>query len=248
MNLLAVDTATPMASLALVTDDGVSETFLRSRRTHARHVMSMIHALLGLSGRTITDIDGYAVGCGPGSFTGIRIGMSTVKGLAMALDRPVVGVSTLDALARQADGLADAVCAMIDARRGEVYAAFYRRGETGLNRISSEQVMVPEAIGEWLGDERCLCLGTGATLYRDLLTTRFGRHVTFAPEEMHYPRAVVIARLAQSRISQAPADSFLGIVPTYLRKSDAERNRERNAAAAKKAAGTVLTFQGNPSM
>ncbi len=231
MKLLAVDTATPMASVALVTDDGFTETSLRGRHTHARHVMALVHAVLGLSGVSIGGIDGYAVGCGPGSFTGIRIGMSTVKGLAMALDRPVVGVSSLDALARQTEGTTDAVCPMIDARRGEVYAAFFRREGQGLVQVCAEGIMAPEAIGAWIGEGRCLCTGTGAARYRDALAARFGHRVVFGPEEMNFPRAAVIARLARPRISMAASGSAMGIVPTYLRQSDAERNRERRAAA-----------------
>ena len=127
MRVLAVDTATSSCSVAIVDgEELVSEITLISGETHSRHLSSLIEALTRTAGLALEQIEGFAVTRGPGSFTGLRIGIGTVKGLAVAGNRPMAGVSTLAALAWQVGPTDHTICPMVDARRNEVYAAFYR--------------------------------------------------------------------------------------------------------------------------
>lgn len=126
MKILAVDTATKSCSVALTEDDAVlAETTTHSGQTHSRHLLNIVDAVIARAGLTLNQIDGFAVSIGPGSFTGLRIGISTVKGLAYGRGRPVVGVSSLEALSRQCPQTPQQICAMIDARKQEVYFCFY---------------------------------------------------------------------------------------------------------------------------
>ena len=122
MKILAVDTATNSCSAAIV-DDGIAcaELTTVNNQTHSKHLLHMIDTVCDMSGLKITDMDGFAVTIGPGSFTGLRIGISTVKGLAWPLNKPVVGISSLDALAWQCIPAAYPICTLLDARKQEVY-------------------------------------------------------------------------------------------------------------------------------
>jgi tRNA threonylcarbamoyladenosine biosynthesis protein TsaB len=127
MRVLAVDTATTSCSVAIVDKTSLlSEFTLYREQTHSKHLMDMIKAALRMSGLNFSDLDGFAVTRGPGSFTGLRIGISTIKGLAVVLEKPVVGVSSLEALALQVSYSRDLICPILDARKGEVYFSRYR--------------------------------------------------------------------------------------------------------------------------
>lgn len=225
MKVLAVDTATRSCSVALMNEDHlVAEFTLLRRQTHSRHLMAMIADLLDASGETPAAIDGFAVTHGPGSFTGLRIGSSTVKGLAEALQRPMAGVSTLAALAMQALPADKLVCPVIDARRKEVYAGAYRLKNGVPTAVAEEQVLAPEQVAARF-DEPCIYIGDGALLYRERLLTPDRDDEVPAIASVHVIHAAAVARLARpvflSGLGRDPAD----FVPTYLRKSDAERNR-----------------------
>ena len=127
MIILAVDTATTSCSVAIIDKKCVlAEITLLREETHSKHLMDMIHTAIGFSGLKLSDLDGFAVVRGPGSFTGLRIGITTVKGLAAGLKKPLVGISSLEALAMQASHSPYLICPLLDARRGEVYFSRYR--------------------------------------------------------------------------------------------------------------------------
>ncbi|MGD9134883.1 MAG: tRNA (adenosine(37)-N6)-threonylcarbamoyltransferase complex dimerization subunit type 1 TsaB, partial [Desulfobacterales bacterium] len=149
MKILALDTATQSCSVA-VTNDGFlsAELSIVKSQTHSKHLMELIHSVLEIAGFHPGDLDGLAVTIGPGSFTGLRIGISTVKGLAYALARPVVGISTLEALAWQCGQTSYLICPLIDARKGEVYGATYGFNEGRLIQKTGPRAMVPEAVVE----------------------------------------------------------------------------------------------------
>jgi tRNA threonylcarbamoyladenosine biosynthesis protein TsaB len=225
MKILAVDTATRSCSVALMNEDHlVAEFTLARRQTHSRHLMAMIADLLHASGETPAAIDGFAVTLGPGSFTGLRIGSSTVKGLAEALQRPMAGVSTLAALAMQALPANKLVCPVIDARRKEVYAGAYRLKNGVPTAVAEEQVLTPEQVAARF-DEPCLYIGDGALLYRERLLKPDGNDEVSAIASVHVIHAAAVARLARpfflSGLGRDPAD----FVPIYLRRSDAEQTR-----------------------
>lgn len=221
MRLLAVDTATPCCSVA-VTDDGDLRAAAvdASGMTHSRHLMRLLDQVLASAGWRISQLDGFGVTRGPGSFTGIRIGMSAVMGLAQAVGRPVVGVSALELLAWPLLQCEDPVCALIDARRGEVYCGAYRRVGPAVERLIPDQVAVPgAAIGQV--PDPCIFVGNGARLYRDEILAAKGEGVRIAPRFQQFPDAATLAWLTAERLARRgqPASALR---PLYLRKSDAQ--------------------------
>jgi tRNA threonylcarbamoyladenosine biosynthesis protein TsaB len=223
VKILAVDTSTRTGSVALLEDDTiVSELQASSSATHAKRLMTAIDLTLGMAGWGVDECDAFAVTIGPGSFTGLRIGISAVKGLGFATGKPVTGVSTLDALAYQFPWFPDFVCPLLDARKGEVYAALYRSGGHGtLEKVSSDCAVRPKT---WLGQIQgpCLFVGDGAAVYKDTIEEILGRRACFAPSYLNAPRASVVAVLGLGQIKRGETVDIKDLVPLYVRKSDAE--------------------------
>lgn len=228
MKILAVDTATRSCSVALTEDDRLLAEFtLVRRQTHSRHLAVLIDHLLQQCDLKPDAVDGFAVTHGPGSFTGLRIGLSTVKGMAEAIGRPMAGVSTLAALAMQVGPCPQPVCPIIDARRKEVYVGGYRF-ENGLPTAEfDERAVRPESV-PLLFSEPCIYIGDGALLYRDRLLRPGRSDVVLAPDAAHVLRAGTVAALAWHQFRAGRGQDPGDFVPVYLRKSDAERNRHRN--------------------
>ena len=224
MKILAVDTATISCSVA-ATDDGklVAELTTSKNETHSKHLMELIHSVLENSGFGVGDLDGLAVTIGPGSFTGLRIGISTIKGLALALVKPVVGVSTLKALAYQCGQTPHLICPLLDARKGEVYAATYGFNEGQLIQKTGARAMIPEAVVEDI-KSTCVFIGTGARLYRQRIVTAAESLAHFVPEGQNTIKASSVAFLSLPRFEANDTDRIDGLVPRYIRKSDAELN------------------------
>ncbi|BBO66592.1 tRNA (adenosine(37)-N6)-threonylcarbamoyltransferase complex dimerization subunit type 1 TsaB [Desulfosarcina alkanivorans] len=222
MILLAIDTSTTSCSVALFSGDRLlAESVFTAGKTHSRHLLSMVDRILHEGGCRVSDVDGIAVTRGPGTFTGLRIGLGTVKGLAAATRAPVVGVSSLAALAfplRLVDG---PVIAMIDARRGEIYHACYDGG-TGKARPAAPAISVcaPETAAAALPDNAVL-VGSGAALYRDVFESRCPR-IRFADPAQHIIRAASVGFLAMARFNEQDVDAIEALVPDYIRKSDAQ--------------------------
>jgi tRNA threonylcarbamoyladenosine biosynthesis protein TsaB len=224
MKILALDTATDSCSVA-ATDDGAlsAELTIRNNQTHSKHLMKLVHCVLEIAGFGVADLDGLAVTIGPGSFTGLRIGISTIKGLAHALDKPVVGVSTLKALAWQCGQTSYLICPLLDARKGEVYAAAYHFNAGQLVQKSSARAIPPEAVVEDIKSP-CVFIGTGARLYRQSIAAAAGSLAHFAPAGQNVIRASSVAFLSMPRFEVDDTDGIAGLVPHYIRKSDAELN------------------------
>ncbi len=222
MIVLAVDTATDSCSTALADGDRLlAEITGAQRQTHSRHLMGMIDSVLHLCGIGPRQVDGFAVSAGPGSFTGLRIGISTVKGMAMAAGKPLIGVLVTDVLAAQVSLSPWPVCVLTDARKGEVYRACYRYVSGILNKDSGEQVLSPESAVSGI-DETTLFVGNGAELYQDLIREKLGVQAIFAPRENSIIRASVLARLAWERFQKGDGDDLAAFTPCYVRKSDQE--------------------------
>ena len=224
MNILAVDTATNSCSVA-VTDDGklAAELTISKDETHSKHLMELIHSVLQNAGFGVGDLDGLAVTIGPGSFTGLRIGISTIKGLALALGKPVVGVSTLKALARQCGQTPHLICPLLDARKGEVYAATYGFNKGQLIQKTGARAMIPEAVVEDI-KSTCVFIGTGARVYRQRIIAVAGSLAHFVPEGQNTIKASSVAFLSMPRFEANDTDGISDLVPHYIRKSDAELN------------------------
>ena len=224
MKILAVDTATKSCSVAIIDAGSLSaELTTLKDQTHSKHLMELIHNGLGMSGFSAADLDGLAVTIGPGSFTGLRIGVSTIKGLAHALDKPVVGISSLDALAWQCADRSYLICALLDARKGEVYSATYRYNHDTLTQKSPESASAPEAAVQKI-KEPCVFIGSGAQHYHKRLSTLLGDLAHFAPKSQNIIRASSVACLSMKRFETRDTVAAVDLVPHYIRQSDAELN------------------------
>jgi len=226
MKILAVDTATKSCSVAIAADTSLlAEQTLISSETHSKHLMRMIKTVLDLSDLAVSEMDGWAVTLGPGTFTGLRIGVSAVKGLAAAFGKPVAGISSLDALAAQAAEPAGLICPMIDARRGEVYCALYRLNSNvpdngKLIKEMDEDVLSPDKAIFGI-HEPCLFIGNGAALYKQTIIDNLGSLAQFAAPCQNTICASTVARLGIKKLKNNAADKTDTFTPRYLRKSDA---------------------------
>jgi tRNA threonylcarbamoyladenosine biosynthesis protein TsaB len=218
MILLAVDTSTTSCSVALFNNDRLlAEAIYAAGKTHSRHLMAMIQGMLEGCRCEPGDIGGIAVTRGPGTFTGLRIGISTVKGLAEATRAPVVGISSLAALAFPFALHDGPVVAMIDARRGEIY---YNGYQGAAEPAAGASVGAPETAAATL-PENSILVGSGALIYRDVFKTRCPR-IRFADATQHVIRAASVGRLAMQRFKQHDIDPIEDLIPEYVRKSDAQ--------------------------
>lgn len=226
MKILAVDTSTNSCSVAIVDKESLlAEVTLVSRQTHSKHLMKMINTVTDLSDLSISEMDGFAVTSGPGSFTGLRIGISSIKGLAAASDKPVVGVSSLDAIAMQFSCSPHLICPFLDARGGEVYFSRYRFEDSVLKKEIEEQVLLPEdAVCDI--DESCIFVGDGASIYKNVILDRIGELAFFAPPCQDTIRASTVAHLSMNRFKGNDTDDISAFAPHYIRKSYAELKAE----------------------
>ena len=238
MMILGIDTATATASVALVEEGRVIAEEVRSaprqsgphpsggRGNHAEILLPLIGMVLAKAGVLLPEISAFAVSIGPGSFTGLRIGLSTVKGLAYGWEVPVVGVPTLLAVAARVTGWDGLVCPLLDARKKEVYAALFRKEAETLERLSEDLVCAPEKVLcqlESLADGApCLFVGEGAKVYESLIATFLGDRGFSTLGESYPSVAYAVARLGEEKLSRQEFDSPGSLVPLYLRPSEAE--------------------------
>jgi tRNA threonylcarbamoyladenosine biosynthesis protein TsaB len=218
MRILAVDTATKSCSVAIVEEESViAETTLFIEQTHSKHLMEMIDTVLNLSGLTVSELDGFAVTRGPGSFTGLRIGISSIKGFAMASGKPVVGVSSLDSLAMQCCFSPYLVSPLLDAHKGEVYFSRYRFENGYLKKEVREQAFSPvRAVYDI--NEPCLFVGDGARIYQNKIKDQIGDLAHFAPPYQNTIRASTVAHISMAKFEINDTDDNNLFAPHYIRK------------------------------
>jgi tRNA threonylcarbamoyladenosine biosynthesis protein TsaB len=223
MKILAVDTATASGSIALLEDTRLmAEWTLHSAQTHNRRLLKHIDLFLKDLGWTLDQLDGFAVTIGPGSFTGLRIGVTTIKTLAWALGKPFVGISSLDALAAPFGYASYPVCALIDARKGEIYHAFYHPdGKGHIRLLAPFQVDSPERIVEKIQGPTLFC-GDGWPLCRKLFESKLGDRAVPASGSYHSIRAGHLGELARKRLQEQSGEDPMTCVPLYVRASEAE--------------------------
>ncbi len=221
MKILAIDTATEILGVAVMVDGSVRvETIINRRETHSRNLMTAIFHTLEKAGMLVFQLDGFAVTAGPGSFTGLRIGISTIKGMACAARKQVAMVSTLDALAHSLAFAPVPVCAMIDARKKEVYTATYRINDLLPARIDEERVESPEIMVSRIETPH-IFIGNGAIVYKELIRQRLKENAIFAPAHFHDIRPGVVANIGSELFRQNRVHDAKDVVPVYLRPSDA---------------------------
>ncbi|HEX7914294.1 tRNA (adenosine(37)-N6)-threonylcarbamoyltransferase complex dimerization subunit type 1 TsaB [Rudaea sp.] len=236
MNLLAIDTATEACSAALGFDGKIIERSELAPRRHAELILPMIASLLAEAGLARRDLDGIAVGRGPGAFTGVRLAISVAQGLALGLDLPVVPVSSLAALALDAPHAAhrdEPILAVIDARMGEVYTGTFRRTADGLVEAISDEAVGPAE--KWIlpknpqmDNARWSVVGSGWDAYRDALTARLPAPPAFA-DGKRYPQAHAVLRLATPRFARGEGSAPEAALPVYLRDKVALTLEEQRA-------------------
>lgn len=220
MKILAVDTSSRSCSVAVVENNNLlAEIIKEDGETHSRHLMGMIKKVLELSGLVPFDIDCFAVTEGPGSFTGLRIGISSVKGLSAATGKPLTGISTLDALAVQVSPTPYLLCALIDARKGEVYSARYRYIDGFVEKLMKEEVFLPDKAADEIG-EPCLFIGDGASRYRDMIEKKLGNLAYFLPPLFNVIRASTVAFMSLKKFENNDTVDAALFAPNYIRKSD----------------------------
>ena len=222
MKILAVDTATRSCSVAVTNDDLLlAESTTLNNQTHSRHLLKIVDDVLCNARLKINELDGFAVTIGPGSFTGLRIGITSIKGLAFSLNKPVVGISSLETLAFQCKQYPYLICPLIDARKQEVYFGRYRCKKGDLIKEAPERVAsAAEAIQDIR--EPCVFIGNGAKLYQDFIAAELGEQAHFVAGSQHTIQASAVARLSLPRFKRKETDDVYLLVPHYIRKSDAE--------------------------
>ncbi len=233
MKVLGIDTATSCSSIGLVDDHRViAESLLDIPVTHSERLLTSLEQVLRESRCTLEDLDGWAVSIGPGSFTGLRIGLSTIKGLAFATQKPVSGVSTLDVLACQISPTPTLICPILDARKGEVYTAFYRYGEGPFpKRCCDYQALRPEDLIRGI-DEKTIFIGDGVRRYGDFLSQSLSSLAVFPPDPFfHMPHGSVLAKRGLELIQKGDVLDLPTFIPLYVRPSEAEiKWRDREAS------------------
>jgi tRNA threonylcarbamoyladenosine biosynthesis protein TsaB len=222
VRLLGIDTATRRASVGLrIGNAVVCERSQLTDGSHAVSLLGLIDDVLRAGGCAVGDLDAVAVSGGPGSFTGLRISLSVAKGLSYATGARLISVPTLEALARSVADRRSAICALLDARKGEVYAACFEPTDAGLRRLTDDLLLTPEALLERL-PVPCVILGDGVTAYGAFLHSRLREHVTLLPSDAYGPRGGVVATMGAERLQAGHVDDFPALEPAYIRPSEAE--------------------------
>lgn len=227
MKILALETSATAASAAVCEDEGlIAQSFQRTGLTHSATLMPMVESMLKNAGMTLQEMDLIAVAAGPGSFTGLRIGVSAAKGLAWPLDKPCAGVSTLEAMAWQLVGMEGVICAAMDARRQQVYNALFELSDGKPVRLTPDRAISLEELEKELAnvEKTQIMVGDGAHLCYNAYE-KIGRPVKMAPPHLLFQSAWGVARCALEQARNGQLTDAAGLVPNYHRLSQAERER-----------------------
>jgi len=218
--VLGIETATVMGGVALVSGGGelLGEITLRNHESHSERILPAAEWLLKALGFLPRELAAIAVSQGPGSFTGLRAGIAAAKGLAFSLAVPLFGIPTLEALAANAPPGAGPVCAVLDARRGEVFRALFHRSSAGPQRLEPDSLVPLRSLADQLPPD-CILVGELPACFSEMLPP--GSAVRFAPPHLGHPRAGVIAALGNMARGAARASQLPTLMPHYLRPFDA---------------------------
>ncbi len=229
MKILGVDSSGMVASVAIICDDIlVAEYSVNYKKTHSETLLPMLDEIVRMTEQSIEDIDAIAIAAGPGSFTGLRIGAATVKGLGLALDKPVIPVPTCHALAYNLWGANNLVCPIMDARRNQVYTGIYRF-ENGVQKVVYDQNAIDiQELVSYINSlkEPVIFVGDGVPVYKTAILDSIKVECSFAPAHLNRQRAGAVASLGAIYYKQGIFENADDHKPIYLRKSQAERERE----------------------
>lgn len=238
MIILSIDSSTPVAGVAISDDKQLlGEVFIHTKNTHSEKLMPIIAQLLADVHMSIQQVEAVAVTCGPGSFTGLRIGMATAKGLVQGGNKKLIAIPTLDCLAQNLSHYSGIICPIMNAQKKQVYTAIYRSGNTGLERLSDYQAIEAEKLAEQLLalDDTVWFVGDGVAAFADVFAEKLGQNCCFADGNVVLPRAGSLAMLAAERAEKNDFDDLYQTEVIYIRKSEAEvqweaRNQKMSSA------------------
>ena len=220
MLIFGVDTCSSAATSAIFDGEKLlAQTVINHKKTHSQKIMPQIDNLFSLSELSISDIDVFAAAVGPGSFTGVRIGVATVKGMAQALSKPCVAVSTLEALAYPLASFNGLVCPILDARRGQVYNAIFKKGK----RLCPDRALSLSELLTEVSGEKVIFLGDGIFPYRDEILSVMP-DAEFAPKSIAMNLAGNVCEVAYEKFMKGDAVTADSLVPSYVRLSQAEQS------------------------
>lgn len=221
MYVLAIDTSTESGSVALLKDYRIiTEMSINAGLNHSQTILSAVSDALKKAGLEIAAVDLFGVTIGPGSFTGLRIGVSLVKGFALAASKPVVGVSTLDAIALNLFAAALPICPFMDAKRGQVYAGLYKSCPDGLpEKIIPETLADPKQFIEKLGTD-VIMVGNGIYPYQSLIEEVLSGRYLLAPPHLNFVRASSVGLIAIEKFKKSELTNVMTLAPGYLRSTD----------------------------
>jgi len=229
MKILGIDSSGLVASAAIADEKNIIAEFtVNNKQTHSQTLLPMIEKVVDMSGIELEQIDAIAIAAGPGSFTGLRIGSATAKGIGLALKKPVVSVPTLEGLAYRVSVFDGIICPIMDARRNQVYTGIYKMDKGNLVCLSEQKAVEIHEIMEELEkyDEKVIFLGDGVEVQRETIEKEFKKEYCFAPIHLSKQSAAAVAVLGDIYFNQGKAEDAAEHKPIYLRKSQAERERE----------------------
>lgn len=229
MKILALDSSGLVASVAVLEDDTLlGEYTINHKKTHSQTLLPMLDEVAKMLELDLKTVDAIAVAAGPGSFTGLRIGAATAKGLGLALAKPLIAVPTVDALAYNLGETDRMICPIMDARRSQVYTGIYCYTDGMLDPIRPQAAVSVAELAQTLNelDHEVIFLGDGVPVYREQLEQLLEIPYSFAPAHLNRQRAGAVGALAEIYYRAGKYQPAEELVPEYLRKSQAERERE----------------------
>ncbi|MDI6714753.1 MAG: tRNA (adenosine(37)-N6)-threonylcarbamoyltransferase complex dimerization subunit type 1 TsaB [Thermodesulfovibrio sp.] len=222
MRILGIDTSTKYAGVAVL-DDGnlIAQSIMQFKASHSEKLLPEIAHIFEIMKIPLETIDYYAITVGPGSFTGLRVGVSTIKGLAYVTGKYIIPVSSLEVIARRIVLVEKPICPILDARKKEVYTALFQWNEGKLIRIKKDSVLTIEKLAEWI-NEQTIFTGDGVSIYKEKISALFGTKAIFIDSIYRIPSPEIVATVAQEKLKEGFFISAKELEPIYLRKSEAE--------------------------
>lgn len=234
MKILGLDSSGIVASVAIVEDDVlIAEYTVNYKKTHSQTLLPMLDEIAKMTELDLNSIDAIAVAAGPGSFTGLRIGSATAKGLGLALKKPLIAIPTVEGLAYNLYDISGLICPIMDARRKQVYTGIYRFTDHQLKVVEDQMAVPMETVIEKLNQygEAVTFLGDGVSVFHELIAEKMTVPYSFAPAHVNKQRAAAVAALGEIYYRQGKTETAMEHVPDYLRVSQAERERAKREAA-----------------
>ena len=229
MKILALDSSGLVASVALVEDDNMlGEYTVNYKKTHSQTLLPMLDEVAKMIDLDLNSIDAIAVAAGPGSFTGLRIGSSTAKGMALALKKPILSIPTLEGLAYRLTPVTDElVCPLMDARRNQVYTGIYQNKKEGIEVVRQQEAVAIEELIEQVNalERPVVFLGDGVPVQKEALEANITVPYRFAPAHLNRQSASAVAALGVVYYKEGKSEDARDHKPIYLRQSQAERER-----------------------